>query len=93
MCLPDEILLAFLLTTNITNGRIRTSENLGLSISDCILQSHLGSIITIVLKVLSELPVSYHDYSWESKTYSNILGVHCIWFDVWDEDESDESRD
>jgi len=27
------------------------------------------------------------------KTYSNILGVHGIRLDVWDEDESDESRD
>jgi len=93
LCSPDEILLALLLTTYITNGRIGTSEDLGLSIRDCILQSHLGSIITIVLKVLSKLPVSCHKCSWDSKTYSNILGVHCIRFDVWDEDESDESRD
>ena len=25
--------------------------------------------------------------------YSNILRMHRIWFDVWDEDQGDDSRD
>lgn len=26
-------------------------------------------------------------------TYGNVLGVHRVWFDVWDEDQGDDGRD